>query len=232
MKRLVAVIGLMAGILTGPANAEFNGKVSFGYLGTSGNAESTSVNAGSMLNWDYTRWSHALDLAALGAQNEDDTTAEAYLVGWKSEFSLSEASYLFGTARFEKDKFSGYDQQITQALGYGRTLIDDESTTWSLEAGLGARQSDLRDGTSESETVGRFGTDYVYRFSETNEFNANFFVESGDANTLAQTLLALKARLVGDLALVASYRVRYNSEVPAGTEETDTFTAISLEYSF
>ncbi|MEO1421158.1 MAG: DUF481 domain-containing protein [Pseudomonadota bacterium] len=219
-------------LLVGPANAEFSGKVSFGYLGTSGNAESTSVNAGSSLNWAYTKWEHTLDLQALGAQDDVDTTAEAYIAQWKSDFALNERSYLFGLARYEKDKFSGYDQQLTQAVGYGRNLIDTESTTWDMELGAGARQSDLRDETTESETIVRFGTDYAYRFTETNEFTANFSVESGEANTLAQTTLAIKARLVGDLALVASYRVRYNSDVPVGNEETDTFTAISLEYAF
>ena len=227
-------IAVTALLLTAPAlaAAEFDGKVSFGYLGTSGNAEATSVNAATELVWDLTRWKHTLDLGALGAQDDVDTTAEAYTAGWKSEWKLSESSYLFGLARYDKDKFSGFDEQVTEALGYGRTLIDTESVTWSIEGGLGARQSVLRDGTEEDESIARAATDYVYRFSETNELNLGLSVESGDENTLAQSLIALKARLVGDLALVASYRVKYNSDVPVGTEETDTFTAISLEYAF
>jgi putative salt-induced outer membrane protein len=38
--------------------------------------------------------------------------------------------------------------------------------------------------------------------------------------------------IVGELALVLSYTIKNNSDVPAGVEETDTFTAISLEYAF
>ncbi|MEL7023164.1 MAG: DUF481 domain-containing protein [Pseudomonadota bacterium] len=231
MKRCV-ILGLALAITSGSAVAEFDGKVSFGFLGTSGNAESSSINAGSTLNWTLDRWTHSLELQALGSQDDVDTTAEAYLAGWKSDWAINDKSYVFGLLRYEKDKFSGYDQQLTQALGYGRNLIDTERTTWDVELGVGARQSDLRDNTTEDETIARFGTDYVYRFNESNEFNANFSVESGEFNTLARTLLAFKARLVGDLALVASYRVRYNSDVPVGTEETDTFTAISLEYAF
>ncbi|MEO0577002.1 MAG: DUF481 domain-containing protein [Pseudomonadota bacterium] len=224
---------LIASVASSTAFAEgFSGKVSFGFLGTSGNSESTSINAASGLQWEKDRWTHNLDLAALGSQDAVDTIAEAYTIAWKSQWAIDDASYIFGTIRGEKDKFGGYDQQITEALGYGRNLIDNESALWTAEAGVGARQSDLRDGTTESETIFRGATDYTRYFSETSEFHAGFSVESGSENTTLQSILAVKAKIVGDMALVASYRIRHNTDVPAGSEETDTFTAISLEYAF
>jgi putative salt-induced outer membrane protein len=57
-------------------------------------------------------------------------------------------------------------------------------------------------------------------------------VEAGSENTYFESVTALKARLVGDLALVASYTVKHNTDVPALTEKTDTYTALSLEYAF
>jgi putative salt-induced outer membrane protein YdiY len=36
----------------------------------------------------------------------------------------------------------------------------------------------------------------------------------------------------GNLALVASYVIKSNSDVPVGIEKTDRYTAISLEYGF
>ena len=33
-------------------------------------------------------------------------------------------------------------------------------------------------------------------------------------------------------ALVASYTIKHNSDVPLLTEKTDTYTALALEYSF
>ncbi|RJF80234.1 DUF481 domain-containing protein [Oleomonas cavernae] len=38
--------------------------------------------------------------------------------------------------------------------------------------------------------------------------------------------------VVGNLAAGLNYTVRNNSEVPAGTEKTDTFTAVNLSYAF
>lgn len=230
IKTLAAVTGTLAaghGVCD-----DFSGKASFGYLGTSGNSDTTSVNAGTKLDWELGRWTHHLEATALGAQDSNETTAEAYALALKSDWALTDASYLFGRARWDKDKFSGYDQQITETVGYGRKLIDNEITEWSAEVGAGARQSDLRDGTSENESIIRAATDFSRQLTETSAFNASLSVESGSDNTVSEGLVAVKARLVGDLALVASYRVRQNSDVPAGSEKTDTFTAISLEYAF
>ncbi len=214
------------------ADAEFTGKVSFGYQGTSGNSETTSVNGATELVWDYERWKHTVNASALGADESGNTTAEAYNLGAQSDFSISDVSYLFGRFNWDKDKFSGYDQQTTQTVGYGRKLLDTDTQTWNLEIGAGARQSDLRDGTSEDETIGRLASDYTYKLSDTSQVAADVGVESGQENTLVQYGVELKSQLIGNLALVASYRVRYNSDVPAGSEKRDTFTAVSLEYGF
>jgi putative salt-induced outer membrane protein len=57
-------------------------------------------------------------------------------------------------------------------------------------------------------------------------------VESGSENTFIESVSEVKATLIGELALVASYTIRRNTTVPAGSEKTDTFTALSLEYAF
>ena len=74
--------------------------------------------------------------------------------------------------------------------------------------------------------------DYAWQISETSAFQQTLAVESGNENTYTESVTSLSASLVGNLALVASYTIKNNSEVPVGTEETDKFTAISLEYTF
>ncbi len=63
-------------------------------------------------------------------------------------------------------------------------------------------------------------------------FTQKLLLEIGDQNRYTQSISALKATLVGDLALVLSYTIKHNSDVLPGIEKTDTFTAISLEYGF
>ena len=57
-------------------------------------------------------------------------------------------------------------------------------------------------------------------------------VEAGDTNTYIETVTSLSAKVLGDLALVASYTIKHNTDVLPGTEKTDTYTALTLEYSF
>jgi putative salt-induced outer membrane protein len=160
------------------------------------------------------------------------TTSEAYELGWKSEWNWTERSFLFGRLHWRKDRFSGYDTQFSQTIGYGHRLIDNEKHKLNVEAGAGARQSDLADGTTEEETIFRGGLDYKWLLSETAEFRQKFTVEAGGENTYGESVTAISAKLVGDLALVASYTIKHNTDVPPLTEKTDTYTALSLEYGF
>ena len=149
-----------------------------------------------------------------------------------TERNLSEANFLFGRLDWRKDRFSGYDTQFSQTVGYGHRLINSEKHSLNGELGFGARQSDLATGESESETILTGGLYYKWAFSETAEFTQDLLVEAGDKNTFTMSRTALSATLLGDLALAVSYTIRNNSDVPPLTEKTDTFTALSLEYSF
>ncbi len=207
-------------------------KATLGYLATSGNTESSSLNSGFSVGYTAGDWMHSLEGSAINASEEGRTTAEAYALGWKSEYNLTDDNFLFGRVDWRNDRFSGYDQQLSETVGYGRRLIDTGVHVLNAEIGAGARQSDLADGTTESEGILRAGLDYRWQFSETARFTQVFAVESGSENTYLESVSALTARLVGGLALVASYTVKNNSSVPVATENTDTFTALSLEYTF
>ena len=102
----------------------------------------------------------------------------------------------------------------------------------NAEVGVGARQLDLPDGTDESDVILRAGLDYVWTLSETTQFSQDLVIESGDTNTYIESISALTAQLIGDIALVASYTIKNNSDVLPGLEKTDTWTALSLEYAF
>ena len=208
------------------------GKARLGYLATSGNTDNSNLNTAFEVGYTAGSWMHAFDAAAIFATEDSVTTAEAYAVGWKSERKLSEANFLYGRLDWRKDRFSGYDQQFAQTVGYGRHLIKNDRHSLNGEVGAGARQSDLADGSSENEGILTGGLYYKWTLSETSTFTQDLAVESGSKNTYLESKTALSARLVGNLALVASYTIKNNSEVPVGTEKTDTFTALSLEYTF
>lgn len=228
---LICVAPLVAAQEEAPAGP-WAGKASLGYLATSGNTDNSSLSAAFTVGYTAGDWVHTLDGTAHNATQSDVTTAEAYTVGWKSERTLSEFSFLFGRLDWRKDRFSGYDEQLSEAVGYGRYLINRERYILNGEVGVGARQSDLVDGSSENEAILTGGLYFTWKLSDTATFTQDLLVEAGSENTYLEARTALSAKLVGSMALVASFTVKNNSDVPVGVEKTDTFTGLSLEYTF
>lgn len=212
--------------------APWSGKATLGYLATSGNTENSTLNSGVEVGFATGEWQHLANAFAITASENKASTAETYELGWKTERNLSEKSFLFGRLNWRKDRFSGYDTQFSQTLGYGYRVIETDRHQFNVEAGAGARQSELVDGTTESEIIFRGGAYYKWLFSETAEFRQDLTAEAGSENTNLVSVTAVSAKLMGDLALVASYTIKHNTDVPAPTEETDTYTALSLEYAF
>jgi putative salt-induced outer membrane protein len=210
----------------------WSGKASVGYLATSGNTDNSTLNSAFEVGYTVDKWAHLFTASAINATENDVTTAEAYDAGWKSERRITDHDFLFVRLDWRKDRFGGFDTQFSQTVGYGRRLIDMDSHKLNAELGIGARQSEAQDGTSDSETILRGGLDYRWKLSETAEFRQDLIVESGGENTYLESVTALKARLLGELALVASYTIKHNTDVPALIEKTDTYTALALEYAF
>lgn len=211
----------------------FAGAAALGYLSTSGNTDATNLNASLKISWDLDGpWKHDWTALAIRASTDDVTTAEAYAAGYKAQRDFSATSYLFASADWRQDEFSGYDRQVTQAVGYGRRLLDTPRQMLAVEGGAGAKQSDLITGEELDEPIVRGALDYLLTLSESSSFNQKLLIEQGDDNRYTESTSALKTRIVGNLALVLSYVIKNNSDVPIGIEKTDRFTALSLEYAF
>jgi putative salt-induced outer membrane protein len=218
----------------GPAAEEspWSGSASLGFLSTSGNTNTTSYNSSFKISYAKNKWTHAFDAAANGSDESETVTAEAYQAGWKSSYDFREHNYLFGLVEWRKDRFSGVSEKLSESIGYGRRIIDTPAHLLSADIGAGYRNADLSDNTSESGAIGRLGLDYKWTFSETSNFEQSIGVESGSDNTYIESVSAVRAKLLGEFAIVLSYTVRHNTDVPVGSEKTDKFTAISLELAF
>jgi len=239
MRALCALFLLMftgSALAQAPAAAPadpFIGSVSLGYLATTGNTESKNANASMKATWDLDGpWKHDWNALAINARTNGITTAESYSAGYKALRDFSDKSYLFFTGDWRQDQFAGYDRQVSETIGYGRRLLDSERQMLALEGGAGAKQTDVVTGEALDEAIVRGAIDYILHISESSEFNQKLLIEQGDENRYTESTSALKARLIGNIALVLSLVIKQNSDVPVGIEGTDRFTSISLEYAF
>jgi putative salt-induced outer membrane protein len=209
------------------------GEVTLGYQSTKGNTDTEVANATFSLLYTLTHWSHGFDLAANSASTDATKTAEAYLAKYKGKRQFDEGkSYLFTALDWSHDRFSAYEEQLSESAGYGRKLIDSGKNTLNAEAGAGARQATRIDQTKEDEAILRLGVDYTLAFTDKTGFKQTLVIESGSSNTSTEAISALRAQLVNKIGLVISFRIKTNSDVPPGVVATDRFTSIALSYAF
>lgn len=210
----------------------FIGRIQFGYIAASGNSETRNLNGKAAFGWDLPVWRHAVTAAGIYSEDQDVTTAENYRAAYKADRKLGEKNYLFGALSWQQDEFSGYAERTTEAVGYGRRLLETDVHILDAEIGVGQRQTELVDGTEQDETIGRLAGNYVWQFGENSDFSQQLLVESGDLNTYIESVSALTSQLLGELDLVVSYTIKRNSDVPADLENVDTYTSVSLQYNF
>jgi len=150
----------------------------------------------------------------------------------KAEYPYPGDHYMFGNLRYEDDRFSGYDYQLSESIGYGLRFVDRDTLRMDLEVGLGGRQIRTEGGVSDSEAILRGAGRLAWTLSETAVFSEDLLIESGSDNTFSESVSALKLKINGNLAMKLSLTVRHSSQVPADTEATDTVTSVNLVYDF
>lgn len=236
MKRAGAAIlgGVLAAgtAMAQEVGSQWNGEAELGIVSTEGNTETQTISAkGKVIN-ERAKWKHQANLEALNTEDNDTTTAERYTLSGKTNYKFTARSYLFGIATYEDDRFSGYDWRASEAVGYGRRVIAEKNLELELEAGLGARQSKLNDGTDEDEGLVRLFGFLGWKISGTSKFTEELGSEIGEKATISKSVTGLKSQINSSLAMKITYMVKHVSEVPATIKKVDRETAVTLVYSF
>ena len=232
------VIGGIAG--ADETEKPWNGSGEVGFLMTTGNSETRSVNAKTGLQYEHGHVLSTINLAAvyssvkteIDGKKEDRTSAEKYNASGKAGYKFSELDYVFLNAAYEDDRFSGYDYRSDYAAGYGRKIFNTDRLKLNLEAGPGYRYDKRDDGRTESEAVFRGYVLFDYRFSDQAGFRQEVTILAGLDNTGTTSVTALKSQIVDALSMKVSYTIDHNTHVPEDKKHTDSETALTLVYDF
>jgi putative salt-induced outer membrane protein len=251
-KVLVASALLLALPLVGQAeDGTWSGSGELGFALTRGNTKSENLNTKLQLKKEDEVWKHNFYLNALRSKGEAngnyDLTANRYEAGASSGYKLDERSYIVGAGRYENDDFSPYSYQWIVSLGYGYTVIKNERTELSFEAGPGYRRLDKRGyftllgdpavstyipSETDGALVGRGLVAFRHKLTDTTSFENILLVEAGSENKFLQNDAGLAVSMTDKLALKLGYQVRHNSEVTPGTKKTDQLATTNLVYKF
>jgi putative salt-induced outer membrane protein len=209
-----------------------SGRASVGFLATQGNTDSTNANARLRLAYALPDWSHDFDWSVVSASRDDQTTSEAYTANYKARREFVSRSYLFTALDSQRDRFSAYEYQMSESVGYGFRAVDRTDHSLSVEIGGGAQQAKFQDGTRQDEAILRSSLGYRWTVNDSVSVHQDLVVEHGASNTRTESLSEMRARLFGNVGLVLSYRVRRNSNVLPDRSRSDIHSSVSLEYAF
>lgn len=238
MKRLIA-IGIVSAsawsVVTAHAG-EWSGSAELGFSNTAGNSRDTAFNGRFELLHENARWNHEIFGDAYYKRSDGERSADHSQLGYKPRYNLSQRDYLFGSLRYERDRFADIRHRWTEVGGYGRKLIDTDRTRLEAEIGAGARQTryiDNPDNLDRNETIVYVGGRFGYDISETAEFLQTLRVDVGQDNTFTELVSGLQLRVTETIAAKFTHTVRHNSDI-RGTrgKRTDQYTGVNLVYSF
>ncbi|WP_110598941.1 DUF481 domain-containing protein [Salinicola lusitanus] len=223
----------------------FSGSAELGYTKLTGNTNTQTLLAKGRLTWLTGRYTHTFRAETRSVQDNDNTTSERYLVGARERYELADDNYLFGFARWERDRFSGYDSQFTTIAGYGRQILVGPTHTLSAEVGPGYRHDVYADdsddddddayegGSSDDLALAYAALDYTYNFSDDISFDQELSAEATHISVTTRSLSSITSQLNSHLALRVSYDARSNTHPPPGAEaRTDTTTSVSILYGW
>jgi len=215
-----------------PPAKQYNGNVELGFVSTSGNTQTQTLNAKTKVLAEYGSWKQALTLQALNASDRKTTTAERYSAQLKTDYRFAKKQYTFGLLSYDNDRFSGYDYRTSFTLGYGQRLIDAKKLWLEIEGGPGVRYSKLSQDGTQSETIGRLAGKLVWQVTDSSQFEQDLSAEFGTETTIDRSVTSLSSQVIGDLAMKLSYTVQYTTPVPENVKKQNTETSVTLVYTF
>lgn len=232
------VLGAMALLVLTTVSASlkaegWGGKGELGFVLARGNSDADTVNTKLEMARQTESWKNAFTVAALRSSSEGERSAERYAVSWQTDFRFHPKSYWYNGARYEDDRFSGFDYQASLSTGLGHRFRDDEELKIFAQAGVGFRrfENSLTGDTNDS-VIFSSELRYEQQLTETASLRNKLLLEAGDANTFATNELALQVKINARFSLAAGLGVRHNTDPPPNRKKTDTLTTLNLVYGF
>lgn len=245
--RFIAVFIAAFSMFTVPAHAEdstsgWSGEGAFSAGVSTGNTETTDLGLSLDLKYKTGSWTHSGSAQADFGETDGEETRNRVFLSGRSDYQLSEKTFVFGVASFERDEFSGFESRYFFGGGAGRILLDGEKANWKISAAPGLKIDEVRATLEDdivvtpAETVESFSvlgnSDFSYKFNENVALTNTTSVIYAEESTQIGNKTAITAALTDTISARFSFDVRHDTNPPTGYEATDTTTRFSLVYKF
>ncbi len=237
--KTVAALALLLPVF--PAFAQWSGKGEAGLAVASGNTDTKSGNAKLVIGKKVEAWEHSVGFAGNYIADDVGTTGQRFELFGETRYQFNPRDFWFGGARYEDDRFSGFEYQAVLSTGVGRKFIDTDNVKFSGQVGVGYKVYETRDtidpdtlalilGDRDSAAALIGGFDYSNKLTDTTTVFDKFGFEAASGNTFLQNEIGVAVKMSDSLALAVALAVRHNTDPPPGFKKTDTLTTLNLVY--
>jgi putative salt-induced outer membrane protein len=210
----------------------WKGELELGASRATGSSNVAGIYASAKLNRDGLSWRQKLSARFDYQRTNGLTTTERALVAYQPNYKLSDDSYAYGLAQYERDRSLGISSRETLGAGMGLTALKSPRGKIDIEGGPAIRETDFIDQPARTTLAARASLTARYALTPTLNFSqdASVFVETGD--TTASATSAIDTRLIGRLKAKLSYNVQFEQDQTQGHNAFDTVGRATLVYAF
>lgn len=220
----------------------WSGKGEVGAFRSTGNNSNTGLTGNIELTRKGLDWSHRLRARADYQRSNGVTTRERYLAAYEPRYQINDRLFAYGLGQYEQDRFQGFGARYSASAGVGYRIIEEPGLTLDAKAGPAYRLTQYVSGENESRIGGLAGFDFDWAITDRLKFtqDSNLVAETGAAatiiidssNTTLNLISGLQFAVTDKISMRVSYQIDYESNPPAGTENTDTLSRFSVVYGF
>lgn len=248
MKLTTGIAALAVSLASVSALAQEETKKSFtlegglGLILTTGNTETSTINASIVSRHEMEKWSNDYNIEGLYkeetvinslGEDEERTSAQRFFASAQGNYKLENPNYrLFVFSSYLDDRLSNFDYQSTIAGGWNHKLWSNDNSSFEYSIGPGYAYDKTQLGVKQQGLIVRGSGIYNWKISDTAKFIQTLSTEVGSDNTKSRSETILNASISGSLSMQVSIKMNHNSQVNEGVEKLDTETGVQLVYSF
>lgn len=210
----------------------WKGEGQIGASQSSGNTDTVGVTVGLKLKKEGLHWRHNFNALVDYERSSGVTDRNQLQFGLESDYKFSDRVFVFGSALYERNRFSGYNSRVSLSGGIGYRVIAAHDFSVDLKLAPAWRRTDYLDEPKANEVTGLAQLNSLWKISKTLSFNEDATMLSGNTNTSLTSLSALTLKINSTISVRAAYQLTYNSQPTDAYRTTDTLTRFTLVYGF
>lgn len=210
----------------------WTGRGEAGGFSTGGNSDSTGISGAVALSRIVGKFSLGFNGNADYQRSNGITSTEQFLAELQPRYQLGEHVFLYGLARWDRDRLSGLSSRWAASGGLGYRFINTDELKLSVRGGPAWQRTDFTGQPSSSQLTGLGALDFSWQFTPRLRLTETASTLIGGNNTNLISTTGLEAKLGSKLSARLSYLVDYDTNPPPGANDTDTISRITIVYDF